>query len=129
MGPWLARSTRVYSSAPPTPACPGFEEKALELEGFQDAGSAWAVATVRAEVKLCCVSGWVRRAGGGQSGEWRRVVRVTESSRVMSWYGRWLGDWACQKFQAFKIMPTTEEPMYDFQFFSRWHNLSGLYPV
>lgn len=40
----MARSARVYSPAPSTPACPGFEENALELPGVQDAGSAWAVA-------------------------------------------------------------------------------------
>lgn len=45
-------------------------------------------------------------------------------SSLMGWYGGWFGFWACQKFQAFEIMLTTEEPMYDFQFFSRWHNLS-----
>lgn len=39
-----------YSPAPPTPACPGFEENALDLDGFQDAGFAWAVATAWAEV-------------------------------------------------------------------------------
>ena len=55
------------------------------------------------------------------------VVRGAESSRMMSWYGGWLGYWACQKFQVLEIMPTTEERMYDFQFFSRWHNLSLVY--
>lgn len=56
-----------------------------------------------------------------------RVVRGAESSRMMSWYGRWLAYWARQKFQVLKIMPTTEERMYDFRFFSRWHNLSLVY--
>lgn len=129
-GLWLARSTRVYSPAPPTPACPGFEENALELDGFQDAGSAWAVATVGAEVKWCFEGGWLRKAGGRQPvcGE-GRVVRGAHSSSLVGWYGGWLGYWACQKFQAFEIMLATEEPMHDLQFFSRWHNLSGLYPV
>lgn len=48
-------------------------------------------------------------------------------SSSMGWYGGWFGYWACQKFQAFEIMLITEEPMYDFQFFSRWHNLSLVY--
>lgn len=56
-GPWLARSTRVDSPFPPTLACPGFEENPLDLDGFQDARSAWAVAAVGAEVKWCCGGG------------------------------------------------------------------------
>lgn len=55
--PWLARSSRVYSPSPLTPACPGFEENPLDLDGFQDVRSAWAVATVGAEVKWCCEGG------------------------------------------------------------------------
>lgn len=50
-----------YSPAPPTPACPGFEENAVDLDGFQDAGCAWAVATVCAEVKRCRQGEWVRK--------------------------------------------------------------------
>lgn len=70
--PWLARSPRVYSPAPPTPAGLGFEENALELGVLPEAGSAWAVAAVGAEVKRCRVGGRVRKAGGGESGVWRR---------------------------------------------------------
>lgn len=43
-----------------------------------------------------------------------RVVMGAYSSSLMSWYGGWLGYWACQKFQAFEIMLATEEPMHDF---------------
>lgn len=46
---------------PPAPACPGFEEHALDLDGFQDAGFAWAVATDCAEGKWCCQGEWVRK--------------------------------------------------------------------
>lgn len=45
----------------------------------------------------------------------------------MSWCTQGLGSWACQKFQAFEVMCTMEKPMYSFQFFSRWHNLSLVY--
>lgn len=58
-----------------------------------------------------------------------RVVRGAYSSSLMSWCGGWPGYWACQKFQVFEIMLATEEPMHDLQFFSRWHNLSGVYSV
>ena len=51
------------------------------------------------------------------------VVREAYSSSFMIWYGGWLGYWACQKFRAFEIVLTTEEPMHGFQLFSRWHNL------
>lgn len=121
----MARSTKVYSSAPRIPACPGFEENALELEGFQDAGSAWTVAVVSTAVKWCSVGRWA-----GEESRWTLVWRVEkaefsgELNPAACCSGGWLGYWACQKFQAFEIMPTTEKPMYDFQFFSRWHNLS-----
>lgn len=42
------------------------------------------------------------------------VVMGAYPSSLMSWYGGWLGYWACQKFQASEIMLTTEEPMHDF---------------
>lgn len=42
--------------------------------------------------------------------------------------GGWVTGHA-KSFRAFEILLTTEEPMYDFQFFSRWHNLSLVYVV
>lgn len=80
------------------------------------------------EVKWCCRDGWV----GEESREpiWcvkAEFSREPNPGSLMSWYGHWHGYWACQKFRAFEIMLTTEEQMYNFQFFSRWHNLSLVY--
>lgn len=56
---------------PPRPALAS-RKMLLDLDGFQDAGSAWVVATVGAEVKWCFEGGWLRKAGGSQAGVWRR---------------------------------------------------------
>lgn len=68
------------SPAPPTPACPGFEENALGLDGFQDAGVAWAVATDCVEGKWCCQGEWARKQETGLVYGEGRVVRRAYSS-------------------------------------------------
>lgn len=68
------------SPAPPTPACPGFEENALDLDGFQDAGVAWVVATDCVEGKWCCQGEWVRKQEAGLLYGEGRVVRKAYSS-------------------------------------------------
>lgn len=82
-GTLVGKVHQGYSPAPSTRACLGFEENALDLDGFQDAGFAWVVATACAEVKWCCQSGWVSEAGGGQMvcGE-GRVVREAYSRHL-----------------------------------------------
>lgn len=54
---------------------------------------------------------------GGGRGQWSCWLRMRDME----------GGLAIGYAVAFEIMPTTEERMYAFQFFSRWHNLSLVY--
>lgn len=72
-GTLAGKVRQPYYPAPPTPAWPGFEEHASDLDGFQDAGFAWAVATSRAEV-----NGAARMSRRGS----RRPVWCTEKAEL-----------------------------------------------
>lgn len=81
--------------------------------------------TASAEVKWRSVGTWARKAGGGQSGVWRRQScqgGLIQQFGELVWMVAWL--LGILKVSSVWITLTTEEPMYNFQFFSRWHNLS-----
>jgi hypothetical protein len=81
-------------------------------------------------VTWCCTGGWVGEEAGSQSGVQKK--QSCQGSLALQldgllWMDGGLVIGHAKSFRLFEIMFSTEGLMYNFQFFSRRHNLSLLY--